>query len=151
VIAFGVHQEFVHHWDLRQSFFLDFQYNYWASLFVCLFWIGLVMVICQKGWLSGTRRRLAAVGRMAFTNYILDTVVCTFIFYGWGLGYFGKVSRVEQFATVLAIWAVQLIVSPLWLSRFQFGPLEWLWRSLTYWKPQPMRKQASGIAVPSEI
>ncbi len=151
VIAFGVHQEFVHHWDLRQSFFLDFQYNYWASLFVCLFWIGLVMVICQKGWLSGTRRRLAAVGRMAFTNYILDTVVCTFIFYGWGLGYFGKASRVEQFATVLAIWAVQLIVSPLWLSRFQFGPLEWLWRSLTYWKPQPMRKRASGIAVPSEI
>jgi uncharacterized protein len=143
IIAFGMHREFVHHWDLRQCFFLDFQYNYWASLLVCLFWIGLVMLICQKGWLPSVRRRLAAVGRMAFSNYILDTVLCTFLFYGWGLGLLGKVSRVGQFEIVLAIWALQLIVSPLWLARFQFGPLEWVWRSLTYWKPQPMRRTAS--------
>ena len=144
LIAFGVRQEFAHHWDMRQCFFLDFQWNYWASLLMCLFWIGLVMLICQKGWLPGARRRLAAVGRMAFTNYLMDTVLCTFIFYGWGLGFFGKVSRVEQFGVVLAIWALQLIVSPLWLDRFQFGPLEWLWRSLTYWKMQPMRKRAAA-------
>jgi uncharacterized protein len=149
VIAFGVRQEFVHHWDMRQCFFLDFQWNYWASLLVCLFWIGLVMLVCQKGWLPGARRRLAAVGRMAFTNYILDTVLCTFIFYGWGLGFFGKVSRVEQFGIVLGIWAVQLIVSPLWLDRFQFGPLEWAWRSLTYWRLQPMRKVAAAT-IPAE-
>lgn len=151
VIAFGVHEEFVHGWDLRQCFFIDFQYNYWASLLVCLFWIGLVMLICRKQWLPGARRRLAAVGRMAFTNYIMDTVLCTFLFYGWGLGLFGKVSRVEQFGIVLAIWALQLIVSPLWLARFQFGPLEWLWRSLTYWKLQPMRKQASSQVIPTEV
>jgi uncharacterized protein len=140
IIAFGVHQEFAHHWSLRESFFLDFQYNYWASLLVCLFWIGLVMLICQKSWLPGARRRLAAVGRMAFTNYLTHTIVCTFIFYGWGLGFFGKVSRVGQFEIVLVIWAAQLIISPWWLDHFQFGPFEWLWRSLTYWKPQPMRK-----------
>ena len=104
------------------------------------------MLVCQKGWLPGTRRRLAAVGRMAFTNYLMDTVLCTFIFYGWGLGFFGKVSRVEQFGIVLGIWAVQLIVSPLWLERFQFGPLEWMWRSLTYWRLQPMRKVAAAKA-----
>ena len=145
-IAFGMHQEFAHHWDMRQCFFLDFQWNYWASLLVCLFWIGLVMLVCQKGWLPGARRRLAAVGRMAFSNYIMDTVLCTFIFYGWGLGFFGKVSRVEQFGIVLGIWVVQLVVSPLWLERFQFGPLEWMWRSLTYWRLQPMRKVAAAKA-----
>jgi uncharacterized protein len=149
VIAFGVHQEFVHHWDMRQSFFLDFQWNYWASLPVCLFWIGLVMLACQKGWLQGAQRRLAAVGRMAFTNYLMDTIVCTFLFYGWGLGLFGKVSRVEQFGITLAIWALQLIVSPLWLGRFQFGPLEWIWRSLTYGKLQPMRKKTAAT-IPAE-
>jgi uncharacterized protein len=151
IIAFGVHEEFVHGWDFRRSFFLDFQYNYWASLLMCLFWIGLTMLFIQKGWLTGARRRLAAVGRMAFSNYILDTVVCTFIFYGWGLGYFGRISRVGQFGIVLAVWALQLIVSPLWLARFQFGPLEWLWRSLTYWKRQPMRKQSSASMAPAEV
>jgi len=153
VIAFGVHQEFAHHWDLRQSFFLDFQYNYWASLLVCLFWIGLVMLICQKGLLPGARRRLGAVGRMAFTNYLTHTFVCTFLFYGWGLGLYGKVSRTGQFEIVLAIWAAQLIISPWWLERFQFGPFEWIWRSLTYWKLQPMRKRmaAPGLPAPAEI
>jgi len=143
VIAFGVHEEFAHHWDLRQVFFLDFQYNYWASLLVCLFRIGLVMLICQKGWLPGARRRLGAVGRMAFTNYLTHTFVCTFLFYGWGVGLYGKVSRTEQFGIVLAIWAAQLIISPWWLDRFQFGPFEWIWRSLTYWKLQPMQRQVA--------
>jgi uncharacterized protein len=149
LIAFGVHQEFAHHWDLRKGFFLDFQYNYWASLLVCLFWIGAVMLVCQKGWLPGARRRLGAVGRMAFTNYLTHTFVCTFLFYGWGLGLFGKVSRVGQFGIVLVIWAAQLIISPWWLDHFLFGPFEWIWRSLTYWKLQPMRKQAAAPAIPA--
>jgi uncharacterized protein len=151
IIAFGVHQEFAHHWDLRQSFFLDFQYNYWASLLVCLFWIGLVTLLCQKGWLPGARRRLGAVGRMAFTNYLTHTFVCTFLFYGWGLGLYGKISRVGQFGIVLAVWAAQLIISPWWLDRFQFGPFEWIWRSLTYWKRQPMRKQLAAPAIPAPV
>jgi uncharacterized protein len=149
VIAFGVHMEWMHHWDLRQTFFIDFQYNYWASLLVCLFWIGLVMLICQKGWLPGARRRLGAVGRMAFTNYLTHTIVCTFLFYGWGLGLYGRVSRTGQFGIVLAVWAAQLIISPWWLDHFQFGPMEWLWRSLTYWKLQPMRKLAAAPAIPA--
>lgn len=69
-------------------------------------------------------RRLAAVGRMAFPNYRFHTLVCTTIFYGHGLGLFGKVQRVGQLAIVLAIWAFQLIVSPFWLRHFLFGPLE---------------------------
>ena len=103
-------------------------------------YIALVMLIVHSGFLQGVQNRLAAVGRMAFTNYIMHSVLCTLIFYGAGLGLFGSVERWGQVLIVLAIWAVQLILSPLWLSHFRFGPLEWLWRSLTYWRIQPFRK-----------
>jgi uncharacterized protein len=66
---------------------------------------------------------------------------CTFIFYGHGLGYFGSVDRIGQLVIVLIIWLFQLILSSLWLSRFRFGPAEWLWRSLTYWRKQPFLKK----------
>jgi uncharacterized protein len=83
---------------------------------------------------------LSAVGRMALTNYLFQTLVCTFIFYGHGLGYYGSVERTGQMLIVFIICLIQLIISPLWLSKFSFGPAEWLWRSLTYWKLQPLRK-----------
>ena len=126
---------------MRESFFLASQYNYWASILVALGWVGATMLVCQSP-LKRLTRPLAAVGRMAFSNYILDTVICTSIFYGFGLGMFGKVSRVQQIEIVFAIWIVQLVISPLWLKYFQFGPLEWLWRSLTYWSRQPFRKMS---------
>ncbi len=75
---------------------------------------------------------------MALTNYLLQTLICTSIFYGHGLGLFGSFSRVQQILTVVAVWAVSLLLSPLWLRFFRFGPFEWLWRSLAYWKLQPM-------------
>jgi uncharacterized protein len=81
---------------------------------------------------------LAAAGRMAFTNYIMQSILCTLIFYGHGFGLFGAVARTEQALLVVAIWIFQLFISWLWLKHFLFGPLEWLWRSLTYWKLQPM-------------
>jgi uncharacterized protein len=87
---------------------------------------------------------LAAVGRMAFTNYIAQSLIMTTIFYGGrGFGLWGEVDRPTLWAIVLAIWAVQLIWSPLWLSRFQMGPLEWLWRSLSYARPVAMAKAAT--------
>jgi uncharacterized protein len=141
-ILYGVYRDVASGWDLRESFFLGSQYNYWASILVALGWVGATMLVCQSR-LKRFTRPLAAVGRMAFSNYILDTVICTSIFYGFGLGVFGKVSRVQQIEIVLAIWIVQLTISPTWLKYFQFGPLEWLWRSLTYWKRQEFRR---GIA-----
>ena len=77
---------------------------------------------------------------MALTNYLMQSVICTLVFYGHGLGLFGRVPRTSQLAIVGALWALQLTVSPLWLRQFRFGPLEWLWRSLTYWRLQPMRR-----------
>jgi len=78
---------------------------------------------------------------MAFTNYVTQTVICTTIFFGHGFALYGKVERVGQFAIVVGVWILQLLICPLWLRYFRFGPLEWVWRSLTYWRREPMRLQ----------
>jgi uncharacterized protein len=93
--------------------------------------------------MQGLFRRLEAVGQMAFTNYIMQSVICTLFFFGYGLNYFGELEFYQLFFVVLAIWILQLIVSPLWLKHFLYGPLEWLWRSLTYWRRQPFRRRAA--------
>jgi uncharacterized protein len=87
-------------------------------------------------------RSLEAVGQMAFTNYIMHSVICTLIFFGYGLNYYAEMEYYQIYFVVIGIWVVQLIVSPLWLRIFLFGPLEWLWRSLTYWKVQPFMRPA---------
>ncbi len=87
--------------------------------------------------------RLAAVGRMALTNYISQTILCTLIFYGYGLGLFARLERKQIVLVVVGIWIVQLIVSPIWLRHFRFGPLEWIWRSLTYGSRPAMRIRAT--------
>jgi uncharacterized protein len=78
-------------------------------------------------WLG---RRLIAAGRMAFSNYVLTSLVMTFLFYGWGLGLFARFGALEQWLFVLGGWALMLGWSPVWLRHFRRGPLEWLWRSL---------------------
>ncbi len=140
VIAYGLSVNAGRAWGMPESFFLGLHFNYWGSLFVALGWISVVMLVCRKELLPGLRSRLAAVGRMAFTNYIAQSVLGTFVFYGFGLGLFGSVDRVGQVGVVLAIWIIQLAWSPWWLERFRFGPLEWVWRSLVYWRMQPMRR-----------
>jgi uncharacterized protein len=140
ITLWGTYRDFAAGWGFHDSFFYGMQFNYWASLLVSVGWVGAVMLACQSAWLAPAAKRLATVGRMAFTNYILQTVVCTLLFYGHGLGLFGKIDRLGQLAIVLVVWGVQLILSPIWLRYFLFGPLEWLWRSLTYWTVEPMRR-----------
>ena len=120
--------------------FLGSQYNFWGSVFIALGYASLIMLMVQKGQLSALQNRLAAIGKTAFSNYILHTLVFTTVFYGYGLGLFAEVERWQLILMVLAMWAVQLWLSPLWLQRFKFGPLEWAWRCLTYWELQPFRK-----------
>ena len=146
VIAYGTWRDFATNWGVVYSLFIGFQFNYWGSVPTALGWIGLVMLVVRSGRLPGVQRRLGAVGRTAFSNYILQTLLSTGIFYGTGLGLFGRVDRVGQLLIVFAIWTVQLAVAPVWLRHFEFGPLEWLWRSLTYWTPQPMRRPAMPSA-----
>jgi uncharacterized protein len=141
LVLLGVYRNFAAGWSVEYSQFYGSQFNYWASLLVSAGWVGAVMLVCKRGALPWLTDRLAAVGQTAFSNYILHSVVCTTVFYGHGLGLFGRVDRVAQAGIVLGIWVLQLIVSPLWLRRFRFGPLEWLWRSLTYWRLQPLRRE----------
>jgi uncharacterized protein len=101
--------------------------------------LGLLLLFIRSGALGWLQRALAAVGQMALTNYLMQTVICTLLFYGFGLGLYGQLERHQLYFVVFAIWAVELIWSPLWLARYRFGPFEWLWRSLTYWQRQPMK------------
>jgi uncharacterized protein len=109
-----------------------------GRLSVALGHIGLLMLICKAGYFPAVTSRLAAVGQMALSNYFLQTVVCCLFFNGYGWGWFGYLQRYELLYVVFAVWAIQLLLSSLWLRFFQFGPMEWLWRSLTYWRLQPM-------------
>ncbi len=139
LILLGVRHNVGVDWSIAASRFgIGHQFNYWGSLLMSMVYISVVMLAAQANAFPRLSNALAAVGRMALTNYLFHSIVATFIFYT--LGYFGNVERIGQILIVFVIWAVQLIVSPIWLERFKFGPVEWLWRSLTYWKLQPMRK-----------
>lgn len=102
--------------------------------------VGLLMLFCNSGWLAGLQRRLAAVGQMALSNYMTHSVVAAVVFHGYGFGLYGHLARHQLYYVVFSIWVVQLIASPIWLSHYRFGPVEWLWRSLTYGQRQPMRR-----------
>jgi uncharacterized protein len=97
--------------------------------------IWLIRAFQDASWMV----RIAAVGRAAFSNYLGTSLLMTFLFYGWGLGLYGSVGRAELYLFVLAAWALMLIWSKPWLTRFRYGPLEWLWRSLARQRAQPMR------------
>ena len=106
------------------------------------------MLIVKAGAITWLTRRLAAVGRMALTNYLTHSIVCTTLFYGYGFALYGTMNRTALFGVVIVIWSVQLILSPIWLAHFRFGPAEWVWRSLTYWRFQPMRVAKTNQSTP---
>jgi len=105
-----------------------------ASVFVPLGYLSAVTLSWRR------LAFLAPAGRMALTNYLLQSLFWTSLFYGYGLGLWGEVPRAAQLPLALAFFAGQIFFSRWWLERFRFGPAEWLWRTLTYWQPQPMRR-----------
>lgn len=111
-----------------------------ARVAICFGHLAVLMMLIKAGSLRWLLDLLVAVGRMAFSNYVLHSVVCAVLFSG--LGWFGQLERYQLYYVVAAIWLVNLAWSPLWLKYFRFGPLEWLWRSLNYWNRQPMRSKA---------
>jgi uncharacterized protein len=114
------------------------------SIFGSLGYAALFVLLLKAG-LRFLTEPLAAVGRMAFTNYIMQSLIMTTIFWGGrGFGLYGEVDRPTLWAIVLGVWALQLIWSPLWLSRFEMGPLEWIWRRLSYAKPVRIAKPAAA-------
>ena len=106
-----------------------------------LSYAGAVALACARNAGSSVVRWLAALGRTALTNYVSQSVICGLIFYSYGLGLFGRLSGTEALLLAVPILAGQLVLSVVWLRFFQFGPLEWAWRSLSYWQVQPLRVQ----------
>jgi len=105
------------------------------TLPITLGYASLAILLIRSSWLRALSRPLACLGQMAFTNYLTQSLIMTTIFWsGRGLGLFGQLDRVQLWGCVVAIWVLQLIWSPLWLSRFKMGPLEWIWRRLSYGK-----------------
>ncbi|WP_196157007.1 DUF418 domain-containing protein [Reinekea sp. G2M2-21] len=134
VVGYGLYFNFHHQWNIRYSQYAGVQFNYIGSVLMAIGYVLLFNAMIQKKLFVKATQLLAKTGRMAFTNYIMQSLLCTFLFYGFGLGWYGQVERWQQLIIVLIIWAVQLAVSQWWLARYSFGPLEWLWRRLTYWR-----------------
>ena len=137
--TFGMLRNIAAGWAIEYSFFFGPLFNYWGSLPVALAYVSIVMLVCRSEILIWVKGVLAAVGRTALSNYLLQTLICTTIFYSQGFGLLGEVARTGQILIVLGVWVVQVTVSVIWVRHFRFGPVEWLWRSATYGRLQPMR------------
>jgi uncharacterized protein len=110
-------------------------------IFLVMAHVAALMLLYKSEYAQALFRRLQAVGQMALTNYIMQSVICTLFFFGYGLNHYAELEFYQIYFVVIAVWIVQLIVSPLWLQSFRFGPLEWMWRSLTYWRWQPFLRR----------
>lgn len=99
-------------------------------------------LLAESGGARMVISALASAGRMALTNYLCQTLVMTFLFYHWGLGWFGTVARADRMGLALLLFVAQVLLSVAWMRRFRFGPAEWLWRSLTYCRLQPWSREA---------
>lgn len=120
-------------------FALGFSFAIGGPALMFVYLSSLSLLLQRPVW----QRRLSgfgAAGRMALSNYLAQSVVCTLLFNGYGLGYFGDLGLVVTLPLVVAIFALQVAFSRVWLAHFRFGPAEWVWRSLTYGAPQPLRR-----------
>ena len=143
VVLAGVWYIEASNWSAGAALFWR-QFNYWGSFLVAGGYIGVITLYARWRPRGPLTRALAAVGRTAFTNYLLQTIVATTLFYGHGFGLFGSVSRAEALGFVAVFWVVQILLSVLWLRLFRFGPVEWLWRTLTYEERQPLRRDPAS-------
>jgi uncharacterized protein len=142
IVLYGAYDLGAHQFDAMYMFRRGGMWNYVGSILVSLGHISVFMLLVNRGALRNLMQRFAALGRMALTNYLMHSVILTTVFYGYGLGLYGTIPRFWQMGFVFAVVAFQLWFSPFWLRQYRFGPVEWLWRSLTYWKWQPLRRSA---------
>ena len=131
---FGHNQDYVTHWKSAPWIFGEFR-----RIFISVGHASLLMLLFRSKLVPWLMKALSAVGQMAFTNYLMQSIICTFFFYGYGFGNFDKLHYHQIYYVVGIVWVFQMIFSVIWLRYFRFGPFEWVWRSLTYWKKQPMK------------
>jgi uncharacterized protein len=136
LMLWSARRSFAHGWDLRDHMLVGIHLDYWGNLLVGLGWVGTILLLLRRGVVP---QAVVAVGRTALSNYLLETLLCTTVFYGHGLGLFGSVDRVGQLAFVVLVWVIQLVLSPWWLGRFATGPVEWALRWSTHGRRVPIR------------
>ncbi|HEX9114820.1 MAG TPA: DUF418 domain-containing protein [Anaerolineae bacterium] len=127
----------LHRWEVWQQV---------SRPLIALAHASVLLLIIRAGLAQSGVNRLAAAGRMAFSNYLMTSIITTLVFCGFGLGLYGKLSRFQELAVVLGVWVFILVWSKPWLERFHYGPFEWAWRSLVRWSPQPFKRRRSGPA-----
>ncbi len=111
-----------------------------GRVFVAIGHVGLIMLFCKLTLFKNFKYALSCVGRMALTNYLMHSLIALLLFTGAGFGLFGTFERHELLYMVFSIWLFQIIISPIWLKYYQFGPLEWIWRNLSYLTRYPLKK-----------
>ena len=140
VNGYEVYRGISNDFDILSMFsYLQGSYHF-GRLAMTIGYVGLIMLLIKHNYLHSLALRLAAVGRMALTNYLSHSLICLLIFSGTGFALLGELRRSELYLVVFAIWAFQLWLSPWWMKRFQYGPVEWLWRFLTYGRKPQWRK-----------
>jgi len=132
-------------WDIQSFFSYGMLLKEFGSVLMTLGYVGLFIYLLQKGILSLAGQFIARVGQMALTNYLSQSIICALLFYGIGLGLYGSVSRLELIPIIIGIWIVQIVFSVVWLNHFVQGPVEWLWRSTSSLKLQPLLRKPNSI------
>ncbi len=139
-------------WQLQQSHFEPLTLNRleaWQQVsrpLIALAHASVLLLIVRAGSAQRLVDRLAAAGRMAFSNYLMTSIITTLVFCGFGLGLFGRLSRFQELVVVAGVWAFIVAWSKPWLARFHYGPFEWAWRSLVRWSPQPFLRRRAAAA-----
>ncbi len=137
-------------WKIAASHFEPLALHRWevwqqvSRPLIALAHASVLLLVIRAGLAHGLVERLAAAGRMAFSNYLMTSIITTLVFCGFGLGLYGELSRFQQLAVVAGVWAFMLVWSKPWLARFHYGPFEWVWRSLVKWSPQPFVRGRAG-------
>jgi uncharacterized protein len=154
-VAFGIGIP-INWWETQQvidsnysihGFFAMMSTYQLGRVLLALGWLGVVLLACKAPWLSWLRAAIGAVGRMALSNYLAHSIIAAVFFIG--LGYYGQLTRTELYYVVFAMWAFNVVFSLAWLSVFQMGPVEWLWRAGTYGSWPPLFKRPGAKLAPA--
>ena len=130
---------------LYLRYYVAYPFRILDSLFLALFYMGILRLIYKKKTGRKLLHIFVPLGRMALTCYILQTVLCIYTFYGLGFGLFAQLPLYQVYFIALAMLVIQVVFCKLWLSRYYFGPIEWVWRSLSYGKRIPLKIEEEQV------
>lgn len=148
LIFWGLAEIEAREWAFPWTKIVGRQFNNIGAPLVAIGYLCLIMLACRHATMRRRLGPLAAVGRTALSNYLLQSLICTFVFYGHGLGLFGQIERGGQMLVVVAVWMIQIPLSVWWLRHFHQGPVEWLWRAASRGEWPAFRRPRPGASGP---